>query len=270
MDHIDATLRYKLILLEQKFLIAVGAHDEAALKDFYQKWSLLFRHFQAVEASGGLDDGTVLLLSHVSQAIRATTKCMLECEDISIEAQTSSLNGSSLCLSPDDMFSASTNLPPPTPYHLLFSRVPSCGALGILGQNKHLDARAYHWLMQNMHNPYPSSVQLQIIGGASDTSVEQVVLWFQEARDSVGWTRLSHEFFTGSINATITMAKRVYLEHDNTVPFRTEFAFLTVKAFMETLFLEESALPASLVASHVGYAARATRSLPTGQDHHFN
>lgn len=265
----DATLRDKLVLVEQRFLIAVVSHDEAALRDVFQEWSRLFRHFQAAKASGTLDDNTTLLLSRISQAIKATTEYMLECEDIALEAQKSSISSSNSSLPLDGLLSASTNQTTIAPCHLVFSPISSSGKPSVLGRSKILDACAYRWFMQNMHNPYPTSTQLQVIGDESNTSVAQVELWFQEARDSVGWTSLSHEFFTGSLDATITIAKRVYLEHDDTVPFRIRFAFFKVKAFIETLFLEETALPDSL-ASHDGYAVRSKRSLLTGLGHYLN
>jgi hypothetical protein len=249
----NATLRDRLILVEQLFLIAVVAQDETALEEFSLELSRLIHHFKAVEASGDLDDNTTLLLSRVSQVIRATTQCMLECEDILKDAQTG-LSCSSLPLPSNDLLPVSTSRPTFTPYRLLFSHVSSSGTLSILGHNKLLDACAYRWLMQNMHNPYPTSTQLQIIGDESMTSVAQAELWFQEARDLIGWTRLSDEFFTGSLNATITAAKRVYLERDNTIPFCIAFAFSKVKAFMETLFAEHPSL-----TSHVGCSAQAPR-----------
>lgn len=263
----DATLRDRLVLMEQRFLIAVVAHDEAALKDFYQEWSRLFRQFQAVEACGDLDDNTALLLSRVAQVIRATTQCMLGCEDIFKDAQTD-LISSSLPLPSDDALPESTNCPSFSRYPLLFSHDSPSGALRILGHSKLLDACAYRWLMKNIHNPYPTSSQLQIIGGESMTSVAQAESWFQEARDLMGWTRLSDEFFTGSISATVNAAKQVYLEPDNTIPFYVAFTFSKVKAFMETLFAEHLALPTPL-SSHVGVgsSAQALRPLPLGQDH---
>ena len=120
--------------------------------------------------------------------------------------------------------------------------------------------------MQNMHNPYPTPTQLQTIGDESMTSVAQAEIWFQEARDLIGWTRLSDEFFTGSLSATITAAKRVYLEHDNTFPFCIAFAFSKVKASMETLFVEHPGLPIPLT-SHVECSAHGLQPVPVGQDH---
>ena len=261
----NAALRDKLILVEQRFLIAVVTQDEAALQGFSLELSRLANQFKAVEASGDLDDNTRLLLSRVSQVIRATTQCMLECEDVLRDSQSGLINCSSLPLPSHDLPPVSTSRPTFTPYPLLFCHASSPGTLGILGHNKLLDACAYRWLVQNIHNPYPTSTQLQIIGDESMTSAAKAVLWFQEARDLIGWTRLSDEFFTGSLNATITAAKRVYLEHDNTIPFCIAFAFSKVKASMETLFSEHLALPTP-PTSLVGCASQALRPVPVGQD----
>lgn len=260
----NATLCDRLILVEQLFLIAVVSQDETALRGISLELSWLIPHLKAVEASGDLDDRTTLLLSRVSRVIRATTQCMLGCEDILKEAQTYLQSYSGLPMQDDPP--VSTSHPPVTAYPLLFSHVPSSGTLGILGHNRLLDACAYRWLMQNMHNPYPTSAQLRIIADESLTSVAQAELWFQEARDLIGWTRLSDEFFMGSINATITSAKRVYLEHDNTIPFCIAFAFSQARATMETLFAEHAALPSPL-KSHVGSPAQSLQAVPSGKDH---
>ena len=261
----DATLRDRLVLVEQRFLIAVVAHDEAALKDLCQEWLWLVRHFQASEASGNLDDKTILVLSRVSQVIRATTQCMLECEDVLKDTQTGLMSCSSF-LPSDDLFPTLTSRLAHTPY-LLFPPASSPGTSGILGCNKLLDTCAYRWLGQNIHNPYPTSTQLQIIGDEAGASVEQAELWFQEARDLIGWTKLSDEFFTGSLNATITIAKRVYLEqeHDNTIPFCIAFAFSKVKASMETLFAERPALPT--LTDHVKCSTQVRRPVAVGEDY---
>ena len=258
----NATLRDRLILLEQRFLIAVVAQDETALEGFALELSRLIHRFKAVEASGDLDNDTTLLLSRVSQVIGATTQCVLECEDILEDGRNSLLGYSSLPLPSDDLPSASPSHLTPAPF-LLFSQVSSSGTLCILGHNKLLDACAHRWLMRNIHNPYPTSTELRIIGDESMTSVAQTEIWFQEARDLIGWTRLSDEFFTGSLSATITVAKRVYLEHDNTIPFCITFAFSKVKASMETLFSERLALPTLM--RHLGCSTQALQPVPLGQ-----
>ena len=136
----------------------------------------------------------------------------------------------------------------------------------ILGQQKLLDAYAYCWLMHNIHHPYPDSTQRQIISDVSGTSTVQVEFWFQEARDSIGWNKLSRNFFAGSVNATVATVRRVYLERDENISFDIVFAFTAVKAFAETLFLENPLLQGKNVDIA---SALAIRTMATNQDLHM-
>ena len=238
----NTTLRERLIRLEQQFLLAVVSNDEESLKLFSQEWSQLAQDIASVKAAGLLDDDTALLLSQASRAVENMANCMLESGAVLQETQTRSMSDFIQDIPSD---SSSITLPHPqtiAPYHLLFSNLPSSTTSSIVGQQKLLDLFAYRWLMQNIHNPYPSSVQMRIISDVSGTSTAQVELWFQEIRDSIGWSKLSYDLFAGSVNATVAAARRVYLECDRGISFDIVFAFTAVKAFAETLFSEHPAL----------------------------
>jgi hypothetical protein len=108
-------------------------------------------------------------------------------------------------------------------------------------------------------------MQMQILSDVSVASTEQVELWFQEARDSIGWNKLSREFFEGSVDATVAAARRVYLECGGGISFDVVFTFAAVKASAEMLFLEDPRLQ----GKNVGMAsALAIRTMATDQDHH--
>jgi hypothetical protein len=109
-------------------------------------------------------------------------------------------------------------------------------------------------------------MQTQIIGDISGTSMAQVELWFQEARDSIGWSKLSRDFFADSVNATVATARRVYLERNRNISFDVVFAFTTAKAFAETLFSENSLLQGKNIDTGSG---RVIRTMATDQDHHM-
>jgi len=238
----NATLRERLIRAEQQFLLAVVSNDEKSLKFFSQEWSQLAQDIASVKVAGHLDDDTALLLSQASRAVENIADCMLESGAILQETQTHSISDFIQDVPSDP---PSITLPHPqaiAPYHLLFSNHPSSTIPSILGQQKLLDSFAYCWLMQNIHNPYPSSVQTRIISDVSGASTAQVELWFQEIRDAIGWSKLSHSLFAGSVNATVAAARRVYLERDRDISFDIVFAFTTVKALAETHFSEQPAL----------------------------
>ena len=246
-----ATLRERLIRLEQQFLLAVVSDDEESFNIFAQELSQLVHDIESVKAVEGLDENTALLLSHVSRAIEDMTCCIIESEAILKEAQSCSIDHFILDVPPGDQSEASHHPQEIAPCHLLFSGLPSSKAPGILGQQKLLDLHAYRWLMQNIHDPYPTSMQMQTIGDVSRAEVAQVELWFREVRDSIGWTKLSHELFAGSIDATVAAARRVYLKGDMTISFDVVFAFAAVKASAETFLLEHPPLQAEHVDEHV-------------------
>ena len=256
----STTLRERLIRAEQHFLLAVASGDEDSYNTFSQEWIQFARDIENTKAAGRLDDSTAHLLSKVSRAIESMTGCMLE-SGILQESLTSSISEIILDIPVGDPPIASHHFQAIAPCRLLFSNPPSST---ILGYKKLLDSYAYCWLMQNIHNPYPNSMQMQIISDVSGTSTAQVELWFQEARDSIGWNKLSRDFFADSANATVAAARRVYLEHDKNISFDVVFAFTAVKAFAETLFSENPLLHGK--NDNMG-SARAIRTMATDRDY---
>ena len=244
--------------MEQQFLLAVASDDEESL-------SRIAQDIASVEVVGHLDDDTALLLTQVSWAVENIANCMLECGSILQESQACSINDIIQNVPFDP---PSKTLPRPqaiAPYHPLFSNLPSSTTPSILGQQKLLDSFAYRWLMQNIHNPYPSSVQMQIISDVSGTSTAQVETWFQEIRDSIGWSKLSHDLFAGSVAATVATARRVYLERDKGISFEIAFAFTAVKAFAETHFSEHPTLRGKNAKTT---SAQAIPTVAMSQYHH--
>ena len=254
----NATFRERLIRAEEQFLLAIVSNDEESLNVFFQEWSKLGRDAENTKAAGLLDDDAALLLSKVSRAIESTTLCMLESGAM---LQTHSIHDVIQNIPFDDPSTASLHSQAIAPL-LLFSDVPSSTSK-ILGQQKLLDSYAYSWLMQNIHDPYPNPAQTRILSDISDTSAVQVELWFQEVRDSIGWSKLLHDFFAGSVNATVAAARRIFLERDRNISFDIVFAFTTVKAFAETLFLECPALDRK--KDDTG-SITAIRTMDMGQD----
>ncbi|KAN0124825.1 hypothetical protein V8E52_001377 [Russula decolorans] len=261
----NATLHERLIRAEQQFLLAVAAGDEESLEAFSQEWSQLRDDIRSIKAARRLDDHTALLLSEVSRAIESTTLCVLESGLILQESLTRSITDFIPNTPFDDPSTTSHHSQAITPRHLLFD-LPSSTIPKILGQQKLLDSYAYSWLMQNIHDPYPNSVQTRIISDISDTSAAQVELWFQEVRDSIGWSKLSRDFFTGSVNATVAAARRVFLERERNrnISFDIVFAFTAVKAFAETLFSERPPLQGKNVDTR---SITTIRTMDMGQDH---
>jgi Homeobox KN domain/Mating-type protein beta 1 len=264
----NATLRERLIRAEQQSLLAIIAGDEGSLEAFSQEWSQLRDDIESIKAARQLDDHTALLIYEVSRAIECTTLCMLESGVDLQESLTRSITDFFQNIPFDDPSTASLHSQAIAPCHLLFSDLPSSTIPKILGQQKLLDLYAYSWLLQNIHDPYPNSAQTRILSDISDTSAAQVELWFQEVRDSIGWSKLLRNFFAGSVNATVAAARRVFLERERNwnISFDIVFAFTAVKAFAETLFLEHPSLQRKKVHTE---SITAIRTMDMGQDHHM-
>ena len=265
----NATVRERLTRAEQQFLLAVVAGDEESLEAFSQEWSQLRDDVKGIKAARRLDDHTALLLSKVSRAIESTTLCMLE-SGVDLQGSlTRSITDFIQNIPFDDPFTPSLHSQAIAACHLLFSDHPSSTTPKILGQQKFLDSYAYSWLMQNIHDPYPNSVQTRILSDMSGTSAAQVELWFQEVRDSTGWSKLSRDVFAGSVNATVAAARRVFLERecDRNISFDIVFAFTAVKASAETLFLDYPPLQGKNVDTG---SNTAIRTMDMGQDHYMD
>ena len=259
----NATVRERLLRAEQQFLLAVVSGNEESYNAFSQEWSQLARDIENTKAAGRLDGNTAHLLSEVSKAIENMTVCILESGVILQESLTRLIGDFIQDIPSGDPSVASFHSQAIAPCRLLFCNPPSST---ILGQQKLLDSYAYGWLMQNIHDPYPNSVQTQIITDMSSTSAAQVELWFQEVRDSIGWSKLSRDFFEGSVDATVAAARQVYLERDKNISFDIVFAFAAVKASAETLFLEYPPLQGKDVDTR---SVGPIRTMGMGQDHHM-
>ncbi|KJA25890.1 hypothetical protein HYPSUDRAFT_64613 [Hypholoma sublateritium FD-334 SS-4] len=54
---------------------------------------------------------------------------------------------------------------------------------------------AYKWLLENLHNPYPTKEARLEISESSDSSLKDVDAWFIDARKRIGWNQLRREHF---------------------------------------------------------------------------
>ncbi|KAF5333863.1 hypothetical protein D9758_008700 [Tetrapyrgos nigripes] len=71
---------------------------------------------------------------------------------------------------------------------------------------------AYDWLLDHLHNPYPSVIKRTEIGEAAGFSRKSIDNWFIEARKYIGWNALRQNFKTRK--QTIEEATRVLLPTD--------------------------------------------------------
>jgi hypothetical protein len=97
---------------------------------------------------------------------------------------------------------------------------------------------AYRWLLDNLHNPYPSAEVKARIAAASSCQVSSVNSWFINARRRIGWTTLCRERFSNCRADMIDAAYRALVEEDLQRALSPELrhSFVAMKVAAEGLY----------------------------------
>ncbi|KAG8219503.1 putative homeodomain protein [Butyriboletus roseoflavus] len=97
---------------------------------------------------------------------------------------------------------------------------------------------AYQWLLNNLHNPYPTAEVKTRMAAASSCQVSSVNSWFLNARRRIGWTTLCRERFSNCRADMIDAAYRALVEEDPQRPLPPELihSFVAMKVAAEGLY----------------------------------
>lgn len=98
------------------------------------------------------------------------------------------------------------------------------------------------WLLDNLHNPYPSNTVKRSMRGSRELSGRTVNEWFTKARQRIGWTRLLRDRFGGCRSAATDAAFRVFVRDDPRCPLDVELyaAFIAMKAHATLVYSPSS------------------------------
>nr|AGS09404.1 b1 homeodomain mating type protein [Heterobasidion araucariae] len=96
---------------------------------------------------------------------------------------------------------------------------------------------AYEWLIQNLHNPYPSGDVKAELAAATGHTVESIAAWLHSTREKIGWTTLARFHFNNRRSALTDAAYRALCQSDPSRPLPSHIAhaFLVVKRNLERL-----------------------------------
>ena len=97
---------------------------------------------------------------------------------------------------------------------------------------------AYQWLLNNLHNPYPTAEVKTRMAAASSCQVSSVNSWFISARRRIGWTTLCRERFSNCRADMIDAAYRALVKEDSQRMLSPEVthSFIVMKATAEGLY----------------------------------
>uniref|UniRef100_S5RTG8 A1 homeodomain mating type protein n=1 Tax=Heterobasidion irregulare TaxID=984962 RepID=S5RTG8_9AGAM len=227
----DLTLRRRLFRAEKSLLYAVEEGPQA-LKSFYESWTSLGRDIEYAIRHHTLKSDTLSIVKVVSSRVQVLADAFLDAH-----LQSHSLTDDLMSELGDTLsrFGLSEDSPIrviPDHQHRL-KKTP----LFSDPTTPHLPsfASAYDWLLDNVHNPYPSpDVKLQL-AETHGLSSKAIGAWFKQIRQEIGWSTLCGEIFSGSRSKTTRAASLAYISRDPDLPENVKHAFRVVRDKLERL-----------------------------------
>ena len=237
----DVDLSQRLQFAENDFLTALG-DDTNVLSSYHHTWSALPDLLSTATETGSASDDRFILVNFVASRISKIASCFL---DIKRGENCSTAQLQRDC---DAMFHhmASLNLRA-QPKSLLqdntsgshcphtYSSTPTPSAESSYPP---FLTSAYQWLLDNLHNPYPTAEIKARIATASSCQVSSVSSWFINARRRIGWTTLCRERFSNCRADMIDAAYRALVEEDpqRTLSPELRHSFVAMKVAAEGLY----------------------------------
>ena len=231
----------RLQLAEKDFLNSL-LDDTQMLASYHQTWSALPGELSTASQNGNIRHETLSLAHLVATRISKIATCFL---DIKRDEEFSTAQLQSDC---DAMFHqmACLNInAQPKSSHLDntsgTSRPPTCfnaPTSNAESSSPPFLASAHQWLVDNLHNPYPTAEAKARIAAASSYQVSSINSWFINARRRIGWTTLCREHFSNCRADMIDAAYRALVEDDphRILPPQLRHSFFKMKVAAESLY----------------------------------
>ncbi|KAF9460090.1 C-terminal domain of homeodomain 1-domain-containing protein [Collybia nuda] len=248
------SLHDRLLHVEEQFFIAIN-EGGTALSAFDNMWSSISIDLDQAVRTGAIDDETFTLGNSVSLRIAILSDYLLEFQN-SADAMSLSLQDSL-----ESIFARVeiSDTPQPDPYssHISSSHDPSPSHLCPASSEARYTAyitRASSWLLQNLHNPYPSKTLRDAISYQTNSPRSAIDAWFIDARKRIGWNTLRQRHFSNKRVDIVDSASRFFLDTDPNQPLDSTIAisFATIEANAKDLYSDkftESALAVKLDAA---------------------
>ena len=236
MHNVD--LSQTLYFAESDFLTALESGAKI-LASWHQTWSALPDDLSSASENGTACNEISSLVHFVASRISNIASCYLDVkhEEESFASQLRNdcdamlhqMNALNLNTQPKSLHPDSTTRPPAFP--------PTQTQNAEISSSPCLPP-AYQWLLDNLHNPYPSAEVKARIAVASSCQVSSINSWFINARRRIGWTTLCRERFSNCRADMIDAAYRALVEEDSQRALSPELrhSFVAMKVAAEVLY----------------------------------
>ncbi|KAG6871901.1 hypothetical protein C0995_015195 [Termitomyces sp. Mi166 len=179
----DAKFRQQLAVIEKNLL----ALDSSSIGDFNHQWTTLVHDLRVAMDSESLSSTTVKAAHSLANRVSLVIQSFLDLEILAEKLMSSLL----------DEFSPTLNRPPPTP----LSETPDVSVPSYIKPS-------YDWLVENIHNPYPSPDIRDAIARKSGARRKDVDNWFMNTRRRIGWNDARKTHFANKRADIIDAATR--------------------------------------------------------------
>nr|AGS09214.1 a1 homeodomain mating type protein [Heterobasidion occidentale] len=227
----DLVLRRRLLRAEQHLLDAV-VEGPQALKSFYDSWTSLGHDIEYAARHRTLRPDIYSMVEVVSARIQ-----MLATEFLDSHLQMHSLTDDFMSELGGTLsrfgLSEDPSLPMISDYRHHSKKTQSLTDLTTPRPPSYTSA--YDWLLDNLHNPYPSHDVKSQLAQAHGLFPRAIGAWFKQVRQEIGWSTLSGEIFSGSRSKTTRAACLAYTARDTDLPENVQHAFRVVRDKLEHL-----------------------------------
>ena len=226
----------RLLSAESDFLAAFESGSQM-LAESNQIWSSLPDALHTASKTGSVSKETLYLAHCVAARIANLANCFLNIRRGEQSSTTSLQRDCDAML--HQMAALDLNASPDNRNDARCSRShPIASAPNAECSSPSFLAAAYQWLLDNLHNPYPTTEVKARIAATSSCQVSSINSWFINARRRIGWTTLCRKRFSNCRADMIDAAYRALVEEDPHRMLSPELShsFVAVKVAAEALY----------------------------------
>ena len=224
----------RLLFAESDFLTALEGGPDM-LASYHQTLSVLPDILSTAKKTGGAGNETLSLAHTVASRILNIARCFLDIkheEEFATAQLCREMDALSLDAQPKYMHQDSD--------HSISHPPISSTTLPLNAASSYPTflTSAYQWLLDNLHNPYPTAEVKTRIAVASSCQVSSINSWFTNARRRIGWTTLCRERFCNCRADMLDAAYRALVNEDPQRPLSPELrhCFVAMKVAAEGLY----------------------------------
>ncbi|GLB35907.1 hypothetical protein LshimejAT787_0301950 [Lyophyllum shimeji] len=214
-DDLDAQFLHRISLTEAELLNL----DPTLLDDFNRRWLVLVEDLKVAMDADGLRVSTIRIAHALANRVSKVVQTLLDLEVLAEKLKASLLDETSTILD------TPVTLPElPHPANVAPYIKPS-----------------YTWLLENLHNPYPSTRVRDDIAQKSGAARKDVDNWFIDARKRIGWNALRKAVFSNKRVDIVDAATRFFVEDDPKRPLdpTIEYEFIAIKKSAKDLYVDK-------------------------------